>query len=772
MRDAYKPKEQLVAELEELRQRLAIVQSSDARDAWTAVESALRESEERYRELFENAHDIVYTHDLTGHFTSINRAAEAVTGYTHAETLQLSLGDLVAPEYADIVREMLDPSTRSERSRCELELVGKDGRRVAVEVNTRLVMHGDRPVGVQGIARDVTERRRTEQALRIQHTQQQTVLDLLPAMMVYTDVTGRILRINRRAAAFIGRPVVELVDQPVETASPALASALLADFPTVVETMEPKQGVLREVTMGGERRWLRIDTVPHAGQKGPVEAIIVFAVDITDQKQAEQALRESEAQFRALFELAPIGIARLDGLGRIIDCNRVFEAMFGWSLAEVRERTLVDLSHPDEMKSLATQVDELWKGERQRTETEQRFVRRDGTVIWGNLTASVVRDGQDRTAFVIAAIEDVSDRRRAEEALRQSNQRLSGWVAELEERNREINLLSEMGDMLQACRNIDEAHAVISRMARQLFVSDNGYVCAISAASNLVEAVAVWGTPAGEHYFSQDDCWSIRRGRVHLVQDPQLGLMCKHLNKPLDTAYMCVPMMAQGEAIGLLHLSLSHPGRLSEAKQRLVMTVAEHIALSLANLKLQDTLRGQSIRDPLTGLFNRRYMEESLDREMRRAVRGRHPVGIIMLDIDHFKAFNDTFGHEAGDALLREVGQILQRSIRGEDIACRYGGEEFTLILPEASLPDAAQRAEQIREAIRDLDVHYRHQPLGRVTVSLGVAIFPDHGPRADAVIRAADAALYQAKAAGRDRVAVNPGGSAGIGGIVDLSRT
>ena len=189
------------------------------------------------------------------------------------------------------------------------------------------------------------------------------------------------------------------------------------------------------------------------------------------------------------------------------------------------------------------------------------------------------------------------------------------------------------------------------------------------------------------------------------------------------------------------------------------MTVAEHIALALANLKLRETLRSQSIRDPLTGLFNRRYMEESLEREMRRASRGRHPVGIIMLDLDHFKKFNDSYGHDAGDALLRIVGNTLQRSIRAEDIACRYGGEEFTLILPEASLIDAAQRAESIRESIRNLNIQHRRQQLGGVTVSAGVAIFPDHGPTGDAVLRAADAALYQAKARGRDRVAINHAG-------------
>jgi len=772
MKDAYKPKEQLLEELEDLRRRLAGFQTSEARDAWSAVESALRESEERYRELFENAHDVVYTHDLTGRFTSINKSAETITGYSRVEALQMTMAQIVAPEYMHVMRQMLDP-TAGARSRHELEIIAKDGRRVAVEINTRFVMQGERLVGVQGIARDITDRKQVEEALRIQHEQQQTVLDSVPAMMVYTDVGGRVLRINKAAASLFNRPVSELEGRSIEIVSGPLAAVLLADYPAVIDMQRPMAGVMREVAHNGERRWLRMDTVPHSNDSGQVIAIIVFAVDVTEQKRAEQALRASETQFRALFELAPIGITRIDVHGRIIDCNRVAEEMFGYSLVEVQGKPFSILSHLDEIEDLTLRFNELVTGVRQRHEAELRFYRKDGTLIWANMSASIVRDAAGSPLFCIAAIENVSDRKRAEEALRQSNQRLSGWVTELEERNREISLLSEMGDMLQACRSIDEAHAVIARMARQLFVSDNGYVCVIGPGySNLVEAVAVWGTPAGERFFNPDECWALRRGRVHLVQDPQLGLICKHMHRPADSAYLCVPMMAQGEALGLLHLSLPTHARLSEAKQRLAMTVAEHIALSLANLKLQETLRSQSIRDPLTGLFNRRYMEESLEREMRRAVRGRHPVGIIMLDLDHFKQFNDAFGHEAGDTLLREVGTVLQRSIRGEDIACRYGGEEFTLILPEVSLLDAAQRAEHIRDAFRGLSIQHRRQQLGTVTVSLGVAIYPDHGPTGDAVIRAADAALYQAKALGRDRVAVNSGGSAGIGSIEDLTRT
>ena len=312
--------------------------------------------------------------------------------------------------------------------------------------------------------------------------------------------------------------------------------------------------------------------------------------------------------------------------------------------------------------------------------------------------------------------------------------------------------------MLRACRSLEEAYDVIPPMASQLFPDESGSVSVIAPAAGLVETVASWGAASGAGLFSMDECWALRRGRPHLVDRGQRGLVCKHVGEPVDTATVCVPMLAQGELLGLLHMSLGHERRGLEPRYRFVTTMAEHLSLAIANLKLRETLRSQSIRDPLTGLFNRRYMEESLEREMRRATRGRHPVAILMFDLDFFKGFNDTYGHEAGDTLLRLVGQTLQRSVRAEDIACRYGGEEFTLILPEASLDDAVARADEVRRAIRALTIEHRRQPVGSVTISGGVAMFPDHGPTGTDVQRAADAALYRAKALGRDRIVVNRG--------------
>ncbi len=182
-------------------------------------------------------------------------------------------------------------------------------------------------------------------------------------------------------------------------------------------------------------------------------------------------------------------------------------------------------------------------------------------------------------------------------------------------------------------------------------------------------------------------------------------------------------------------------------------TFAAQIALSVGNIGLRDALRAQSVKDPLTGLYNRRYLEETLDREIRRAIRSEQPLSILMLDLDHFKRINDTYGHQGGDAVLRETAQFLIRSIRAEDVVCRYGGEEFVVILPTANLRSAKTRAERLRSRLRELTVRHQGHSLANITTSIGVATLPIHGADPKTLLHAADAALYRAKHEGRDRV-------------------
>jgi diguanylate cyclase (GGDEF)-like protein len=255
--------------------------------------------------------------------------------------------------------------------------------------------------------------------------------------------------------------------------------------------------------------------------------------------------------------------------------------------------------------------------------------------------------------------------------------------------------------------------------------------------------------------FGPQDCWALRTGRVHVVTAGDHTAECGHAAAAGQHSYCCVPLQAQGEAVGILHLQMIEPGELSEPVMTLVTMFAEQVGLSVANIRLREALRDQSIRDPLTGLYNRRYMEEMLERETLRAVRSEQGLGVLMLDLDHFKNFNDTYGHDAGDTVLREAAAFLLKSVRAEDIVCRFGGEEFIVILPVADLKVAQARAERIRSRLRELPVLHQGQSLGMVTVSVGVAELPQHGTTRTELIEAADAALYRAKREGRDRVVV-----------------
>jgi len=279
-----------------------------------------------------------------------------------------------------------------------------------------------------------------------------------------------------------------------------------------------------------------------------------------------------------------------------------------------------------------------------------------------------------------------------------------------------------------------------------------------------VETVADWGkADVGERVFAPDDCWALRRGQPQSFRRGEKTAPCRHIDPTSVSDSLCVPFMAQGEALGIVSLQMRAnreqvepaPRSSGEAERRLAAVLAEQVALALGNLKLRESLRNQSICDPLTGLFNRRYMEESLEREFSRANRNKTSLAIIMMDLDYFKRFNDTFGHQAGDALLRTLGELLKRNTRGQDIACRYGGEEFAIVLSDSNLDGALRRAEILRQQVKQLSVEYAGQLLGAVSISMGVALFPDHGATMSDVLRASDQALYCAKREGRDRVSV-----------------
>ncbi len=328
---------------------------------------------------------------------------------------------------------------------------------------------------------------------------------------------------------------------------------------------------------------------------------------------------------------------------------------------------------------------------------------------------------------------------------------------ELRTINSEVMLLGKMSSQLQACFTEKDAQATIAEFMRQLFPQQSGAIYRICGEINLVELLVKWGdNPPIELVFNPHDCWSLRSGRSHLFDRQHNDLPCQHYHSNCTEQSLCIPLMAQGETFGLLYLTAnSSSNKLTAAKQKLALAVAEHTGLALANLKLRETLRLQSIRDALTGLYNRRYLEEYLVTEIHRCKRSGKSLAVVMIDIDHFKKFNDTFGHKTGDMVLQELGKFLQNNVRSSDVVCRYGGEELTLILSEVSLEETQKIAEKIRLGVKQLNLKSHHQSVGSITISLGVAIFPQDGWTSARLLEAADQALYRAKREGRDRVSV-----------------
>lgn len=362
---------------------------------------------------------------------------------------------------------------------------------------------------------------------------------------------------------------------------------------------------------------------------------------------------------------------------------------------------------------------------------------------------------QHTAALMDANLRLESEMRERALAQQELNQQTERMVQELTKRSDRSTNLAKMAELLQSCSDMKGALSVVSRMAPKVFPELR---CAVllfdstRAKSEVPAAGSQCALPVNG--FLPQDCWAVRTGRAHTVAAGDHTAECGHAASG-QYSYCCLPLLMHGETIGILHFEMIEPGEFPAAVLPLANMFAEHVGLSLANIRLREALRDQSIRDPLTGLYNRRYLEEMLERETRRAVRGEQGLGVLMLDLDHFKNFNDTYGHDAGDTVLRETAAFLLKSVRAEDIVCRFGGEEFIVILPVADLRVTQARAERIRSKLRELPVLHQGQSLGMVTVSVGVAELPEHGTSPKELIEAADAAMYRAKREGRDRVMV-----------------
>ncbi len=581
----------------------------------------------------------------------------------------------------------------------------------------------------------------------------QAVLDAIPNLVFVKNGRGQYIYVNQAVAQLYERPIEECLGYADREFYRDLAAddRLGDDDRQVLFSLRAKQVAVEPIAhANGDIRWFQTIERPLVVPDCDEHFTLSLAMDITERKQTEEEL----LRITKAVECSSDAIAIADREGLATYLNPAFVALFDYDLDTLNAigGFAAIFCERENYGYIVTtiQTENSWSG-------ALTLRDRAGKTIDAALRLDAIRNGAGAVVGFVSICTDITASRRIEEELRRANEKLEQSVRDLEHHNREIVRLGEMSEVLQACLSVDEACNAIATLIQPLFPDCSGGVFTIGAPKNLVEMAATWGGPlTSEVLFAPNDCWALRRGRLHYSSIQRDRLACHHIlphYRPLEA--LCVPMVAQGETLGLLYLSTERPQCLDESRQQLAQTVSEHIALALANLRLRETLQYQSVRDPLTGLYNRRYLEESLERELHRARRKQLPLGFIMLDIDRFKYFNDTFGHEAGDVVLRELALFLQQSVRISDVVCRYGGEEFAILLPEAAVEDARQRAEHLRQEVKHLQVRYDQELLGSISISLGVACFPLHAHSALSLVRTADDALYAAKAQGRDRVVV-----------------
>ncbi len=628
-----------------------------------------------------------------------------------------------------------------------------------VQIISNQIQVGDKQLLIFEI-HDDTIRKKAEEALENERRLIRTVIDNIPDQIFAHDLDCRFILNNLSDARVMGvsNPAEILGKSDLDFYPPELAARFQKDDRQVMDTNQPLS-IHGEpsITADGEQRWVSTIKVPLHDNQGQVIGLVGVARDITQRKLVEDELFRSRQMLQLVMDNIPLLTCWKDSQLVYMGCNQVFAREAGLaSPSEVIGKTDNDLS----WKELAEQYrqDDLFIIEKDtpRLGHIEILPRRDGSSIWVRTNKVPLHDQEGKVIGILGTSEDITEHKLAEQKIEKANEKLITWVSDLERRNLEANIMRQMSGLLQVSNERDEYYLIIKEYIPRLFPSTTGALFIVNNTLSTVDAVSTWGNELqSEFSFAPTECWAIRLGEIHKWNPSNSGLICRHIKESFSGSYLELPITSSGEKIGMLHIETPDNETSLDKIQDIAATLADHLSLSLTNLKLRETLRSQSIRDPLTGLYNRRYMEESLSRELPRAIRKKTPVGIIMLDIDHFKMFNDTYGHEAGDLVLRELGALIQNHIRSEDIACRFGGEEFLLILPEANREFTVKRAENIRELVKSMRIKYHRRFLGMITVSSGVAIFPEHSSSAEGILHKADEALYQAKREGRDRVEV-----------------
>ena len=449
-----------------------------------------------------------------------------------------------------------------------------------------------------------------------------------------------------------------------------------------------------------------------------------------------------------------IVITGVDGL--VEWANPAFTTLTGYTMSEAAGRKPGDLLQGQDTDGEEVRRISAALRDRRRIRSEILNYTKAGAAYWVELNIAPVFDAQGVHTHFISVERDVTERM----ALQRDMQR----ALDAEQRRKEERrLLFETTEWLYTAESQEELLSVIGRCMRLLIPEADGQLFLYSNSRDALVLATTWGDRAAPDHIEPSDCWSLRKGRAYGYGTNLVDFPCNHVGETQPQPYLCIPITASGDTIGLVHLGFRRPAAdraggcdlraVLDARRELALLCAEQISLALANARLRDQLRDQSVRDPLTGLMNRRWFLDTMRKEIARSAMADRPMSLISIDVDHFKQFNDNHGHDAGDTVLREVGRAMADFFTGGLFPCRIGGEEFVVLAPDTDRERAFQRADGFRAIVAEMTIRYLGDVLPRTTLSAGVAAFPADATTSQALMTQADNALYAAKRGGRNRV-------------------
>ena len=673
--------------------------------------SPRRRDEHHFHEYFDHAPVGMATTSPEKGWVEVNDTLCRMFGYSREELLAMSWAELTHPDdlAADLVQ--FDRLLLGEIEAYDMEkrFLRRDGSVVHTHLAVRAIREDGRLDRIIALLRDISQRARMEERLRVQTRLYALLSKTGEAMLQVADEKGLfqvVCDIACRDGGFAGAWVGVINPQSWKVDRMASAAANPGAL-TFISSLD-----------------LSIDPA-HPGSRGPTGTALRGNAPYVCNDYASDLLTLPWRELADVWHVAASGSFPLHRSGVLVGALSLYADTPGFFDAE-----MVAL-----LSQLAADISfalDRYEAEHRRAEAEAALKRS------AELLEATVRA---RTAQLNAA-----------------NVALEQRAQLFERRAEQYARLAELTDLLQSCQDMAEARATVGRALPGLFPSSAGALFRRNGERLTVETA--WGAGAAQaRDFNGDDCWALRRGKLHLVAPDYPAPHCAHLDMDVG-AYVCAPIQVQGRPQDILHVVF---GDASEEERQGVLQLAKDLAdrlgLAFANIELRESLRYQSLHDPLTGVYNRRFMEESLERELHRAARSHSQLSVIMVDIDWFKRVNDSFGHEAGDVVLKRVAQELHREVRQGDVVCRYGGEEFVIILPGLGVARAQERAEALRVAVERLDLaaatgSARPMPQG-ISISLGVAGWPEHAEDVGALLASADRALYRAKELGRNRVVV-----------------